>query len=184
MLKNSFFSTTAIIAFSLVCAATSSTAETIEDKIARAVTAAPADITGAATIMDVDGTILRAGTNGWICLPGIGLIPGDQHPMCNDAVWMKWMAAAASGSAFSTDVIGVSYMLAGDALVNNDNPMATDPNDGGVWVQEGPHVMMLFPNMDMVADLPRNPFVGGPYVMWGDTPLAHVMLPMEAKQAP
>ena len=94
MLKNSFFSTTAIIAFSLVCAATSSTAETIEDKIARAVTAAPADITGAATIMDVDGTILRAGTNGWVCLPGIGLIPGDQHPMCNDAVWMKWMAAA------------------------------------------------------------------------------------------
>ena len=184
MSKNSIRSATAFLAISIVFTATVSGAETADDKIARAVTAAPADITTAATIMDVDGTILRAGTNGWVCFPGIGLIPGDQHPMCNDAVWMKWMAAASSGSAFSTDVIGVSYMLAGDALVNNDNPMATDPNDGGVWVQEGPHVMMLFPSMDMVADLPSNPFVGGPYVMWGETPLAHVMLPMEAKQAP
>ena len=168
----------------IACLATASPAETVEDKIKRSLTAAPSDITDDATIMDVDGTVLRAGSNGWVCLPGIGLIPGDQHPMCNDAVWMKWMAAAASGSAFSTDVVGVSYMLAGDALVNNDNPMATDPGDGGVWVQEGPHVMILFPDLNVVADLPRTPFAGGPYVMWGETPLAHVMLPMEAKQAP
>lgn len=184
MSRTSICSATTLFALSLTCAATLTSAETTDEKIARAITAAPADITQAATIMDVDGTILRTGTNGWVCLPGIGLIPGDQHPMCNDAVWMKWMAAAASGSAFSTDVIGLSYMLAGDALVNNDNPMATDPDDGGIWVQEGPHVMMLFPNMDVVAELPRNPYVGGPYVMWGETPLAHVMLPLETKQAP
>jgi hypothetical protein len=158
--------------------------ETVEQKIARAITAAPSDITDDATIMDVDGTILREGSNGWTCLPGVGLIPADTHPMCNDAVWMDWMAAAANGTEFSTDVVGVSYMLAGDALVNNDNPMATDPNDGGVWVQEGPHLMMLFPNMDMVSNLPRDPYVGGPYVMWGDTPMAHVMVPVEAKVAP
>ncbi|MDG1418582.1 MAG: hypothetical protein P8J78_07605 [Maricaulis sp.] len=158
--------------------------ESAADKIARALTAAPSDITDNATIMDVDGTILREGDNGWVCLPGVGLIPGDEHPMCNDQVWMDWMAAAANGTEFSTDVVGVSYMLAGDALVNNDNPMATDPNDGGVWVQDGPHLMMLFPNMDMVSNLPRDPFVGGPYVMWGDTPMAHVMVPVEAKEAP
>lgn len=174
----------AIAALFLVGTTTIAAAETAEDKIARAMSAAPSDISEAATIMDVDGTILREGSNGWVCLPGIGLIPGDQHPMCNDAVWMKWMAAAGSGSAFSTDVVGVSYMLMGDAMVNNDNPMAMDPNDGGVWVQEGPHTMMLFPNMDMLSDLPRDPFAGGPYVMWGETPLAHVMLPTEAKTAP
>lgn len=172
---------TAAFRLSTLCAASVALAETAEDKIARAQTAAPSDISGEATIMDVDGTVLREGSNGWVCLPGIGLIPGDKHPMCNDAVWMKWMAAAASGSAFSTDVIGVSYMLAGDANVNNDNPMATDPNDGGVWVQEGAHIMVLFPNMDVVADLPRDPYAGGPYVMWDNTPLAHVMVPFEAK---
>lgn len=170
-----------LLAISIVSAATVATAETVEDKIARAMTAAPSNITDEATIMDVDGTILRAGTNGWVCLPGIGLISGDQHPMCNDSVWMDWMAAAASGTAFSTDVIGVSYMFAGDAMVNNDNPMASDPNDGGVWVQEGPHIMILFPDMDMLADIARDPYAGGPYVMWGETPLAHVMFPMGPK---
>lgn len=164
-----------------VLAGTMATAETVEDKIARAMSAAPADISAEATIMDVDGTVLREGTNGWVCLPGVGLIPGDTHPMCNDAVWMDWMAAMGSGTEFSTDVIGVSYMLQGDAMVNNDNPMATDPNDGGPWVQDGPHLMMLFPNMEMIASLPRDPFVGGPYVMWDNTPLVHVMVPIEAK---
>lgn len=174
---------TAILAISLASAATLANAESAEEKIARSMTAAPSDISDNATVMDVDGTLLREGTNGWTCFPGVGLIPGDMHPMCNDAVWMKWMAAAASGAAFSTDVIGVSYMLAGDAMVNNDNPMATDPNDGGVWVQEGPHIMMLFPDMDMIRDMPRNPYVGGPYVMWGDTPLVHVMVPVQAKDS-
>ena len=168
---------------SLALAASSAFAETAADKIARAMSAAPSDISAEATIMDVDGTILREGTNEWVCLPGVGLIPGDQHPMCNDAVWMKWMAAVGTDTVFSTDVIGVSYMLQGDAMVNNDNPMATDINDGGVWVQDGPHIMMLFPNMDMLAGLPRDPFAGGPYVMWGETPLAHVMMPLEAKDA-
>ena len=60
--------------------------------------------------------------------------------------------------------------------------MATDPNDGGVWVQDWPLLMGLFPNMDMLADLPRKPIVGGPYVMWGETPLARVMVPVEAKE--
>ena len=172
---------TAITLF-LALAATTGFAESAHDKIARAMLAAPSDISAQATIIDVDGTVLREGTNGWVCLPGVGLVPGDKHPMCNDAVWMRWMEAVVSGTDFSTEVIGVSYMLQGDAMVNNDDPMATDPNDGGVWVQDGPHIMMLFPNMQMLADLPRDPFVGGPYVMWGETPLAHVMLPFEAKE--
>jgi hypothetical protein len=71
-----------------------------------------------------------------------------------------------------------------DPMMNNGNPMATDLNDGGVWRQEGAHIMMLFPDMDVVADLPRNPFAGGPYIMWGGTPMEHVILPMEAKEPP
>jgi len=172
-----------VLAAPLIFIATVGLAESVDEKIARAMSAAPSDISAQATIMDVDGTVLREGSNSWVCMPGVGLIPGDEHPMCNDAVWMKWIDAVVSGTEFSTDVIGVSYMLQGDAMVNNDNPMATDPNDGGVWVQDGPHLMMLFPNMEMLADLPRDPFVGGPYVMWGETPLAHVMMPIEAKES-
>ena len=155
--------------------------ESSDDKIARAMSAAPSDISATATIMDMDGTILREGSNGWTCIPGVPLIPGDDHPMCNDATWMAWIEAAKSGAQFSTDVIGVSYMLQGDALVNNDDPGATDPTDGGMWVQDGPHLMMLFPSVDMIANLPRNPFQGGPYVMWDNTPMVHVMVPTVTK---
>jgi len=155
--------------------------ESTETKIARAMSAAPSDISEKATIIDVDGTVLRKGTNAWTCLPGVSLIPGDKHPMCNDAVWMKWMKAVKDGTTFTTKVMGVSYMLQGDALVNNDNPAATDPKDGGMWVQEGPHIMLLMPSSKIFANLPRNPFVGGPYVMWDKTPLAHIMLPVKTK---
>lgn len=41
-------------------------AESNDAKIARAMSAAPADISTDATIMDVDGTILREGSNDWV----------------------------------------------------------------------------------------------------------------------
>ena len=154
--------------------------ESVETKIARAVTAAPVDISDDALIVDVDGTVLRSGSNGWTCIPGVPIIPGDAHPMCNDAVWMEWLAAAKAGSEFSTNVIGVSYMLAGDGLVNNADPSATDPKDGGMWVEEGPHLMLLGP-ASVLAGLSRNPTTGGPYVMFDNTPVVHVMVPINNK---
>ncbi len=156
--------------------------ESVAAKIERAMSAAPATVSADATIMDVDGTILREGSNGWTCIPGVGLIPGDAHPMCNDAVWMAWMKAAGAGEPFATDVIGTSYMLQGDAMVNNNNPAATDPNDGGVWVQEGPHLMLLMPSSEMIEGMSRDPDAGGPYVMWDNTPLVHVMVPVGPRE--
>jgi hypothetical protein len=172
--------TAVILTFGLGTASTvlAEDEDTADTKIARAISAAPASVSNDATVMDVDGTILREGSNGWTCLPGVGLIPGDKHPMCNDATWMAWMKAAGAGEPFSTDVIGTSYMLKGDAMVSNDNPAATDPDDGSVWVQEGPHLMLLMPSMEMIEGMSRDPFAGGPYVMWENTPLVHVMVPV------
>ena len=84
-------------------------------KITLAMKAAPLSISRHATIMDIDGTILRKGTNGWICMPSSG--PGSTHPMCNDAVWMRALDAFSKKAGFHTDRIGISYMLAGDDLV-------------------------------------------------------------------
>tara|TARA_R110002096_G_scaffold119824_2_gene259597 strand:- start:7227 stop:7913 length:687 start_codon:yes stop_codon:yes gene_type:complete len=178
MRKHTFLSLlTPLIGLGLCAAGSANASETTADKIARAMSAAPPSVSAQATIMDVDGTVLRKGDNGWICFPGVGLVPGDKHPMCNDKVWMAWMDAAKNGTSFSTDVIGVSYMLQGDALVNNDDPTATDPNDGGMWIQEGPHLMLLLPKT-LLKGLPRTPKAAGPYVMWGDTPLEHIMVPI------
>ena len=100
--------------------------------------------------------------------------------MCNDEVWMNWLYAVVHlfGTGdwlFETDTVGYSYMLRGDALVNNDDPTG---GELGLWDQEGPHIMMLFPTEAEIDDLPRDPNAGGPYVMWGETPLIHVMVPM------
>ncbi|MGI9219919.1 MAG: hypothetical protein ACR2QS_02665 [Woeseiaceae bacterium] len=176
--RNLGFSVIAAATFASPAAYSEEDAETAEDKIARAMSAAPASISAEAMIVDVDGTVLREGDNGWTCFPGVGLIPGDKHPMCNDEVWMKWMATAGAGLPFETDKVGYSYMLMGDAMVNNDDPAATDPNDGGVWVQEGPHIMLLMPTSMSLDAVNHDPFAGGPYVMWGGTPLQHIMVPV------
>ncbi len=152
--------------------------ESAADKIARAMSAAHPAISDNATVMDVDGMILKEGSNGWVCMPGIG--PGDDHPMCNDEVWAKLMKAAGAGAPFETDRIGISYMLQGDAMVSNSDPTATDPNNGDVWVQEGPHLMVVAPKAAL-AGLSDDPFNGGPYTMWKDTPYAHIMIPVHVE---
>lgn len=149
--------------------------ETKAEKIARAMSAAPPSVSRGAMVMDVDGTMLREGSNGWVCMPGIG--PGDDHPMCNDALWMKAMEALGAKQDFEADRIGISYMLAGDARVNNADPYDTEPGPGEVWVQEGPHLMVLVPRAAL-AGLTDDPDSGGPYVMWKDTPYAHIMIPV------
>ena len=177
-----------MISFFVLCVSTTNVVASNESdasKIQRAMKAAPSSISAEATILDSGFNVLREGTNEWTCFPGVPLIAGDKHPMCNDAVWMNWLAAVVVWStngydmdhwSFETNAIGYSYMLRGDALVNNGNPGA-QPGDPGIWDQEGPHLMLLYPAS---VDLPvvETPYDGGPYVMWGGTPMVHVMVPL------
>ena len=165
-----------VLATMLLVSMNSYGAESDTDKIARAQSAAHPAISKNAMIMDVDGKLLQKGTNGWTCMPGI--MPGDKHPMCNDAVWGKVMKAVATKSDLKIDRIGISYMLQGDAMVSNSSPYATDKNNGDVWVQEGAHLMIIVPK-EMLKGLSDDPFNGGPYVMWKDTPYAHIMVPVK-----
>ncbi len=147
-----------------------------QEKIERAMQAAPLSISKDATIMDFDGTVLRKGTNNWICMPGTG--PGSGHPMCNDDVWMNLLTAIKQKGDFKTDRIGISYMLAGDDNVNNEDPYDTKQDAGEIWVKEGPHLMIIVPDQKMLQGISHDPENGGPYVMWGDTPYAHLMVPV------
>lgn len=154
------------------------TVETNEAKIKRAMSAAPSMISKQAVILDLNGSVLRKGkdNNGWTCYPGVPLIPGSKDPMCNDSVWQAWITATMKGEKYKTDVIGFSYMLAGDGLVNNDNPAASDRTKGA-WVKEGPHLMVLLPQ-SALGRIPTTPAAPGPYVMWGATPMFHLMVPV------
>ncbi len=142
--------------------------------IASAESAGPSSVTASATIKDLDGTVLREGTNGYTCYPQQEII----GPMCNEAVWDELLGAMLNKKDFNPGSFSVSYMLAGEGTaigVSNSDPYASDPAGSDDWIKEGPHLMIVVPNRAALEGLSRDP--GDPvYVMWGDTPYAHIMV--------
>jgi len=164
-----------------MCSGTALAGETAEAKVARAISAAPAAISGKATVMDSDGTVLREGSNGWTCMPD--MMAGDGAPMCNDALWSKLLKAVGTKAPFEADGIGISYMLQGDvgAGVSNSDPYHPDPKNADDYTETGPHLMIVVPKA-LLKGITDDPDNGGPYVMWGDTPYAHIMVPVADKK--
>src|ERR1700728_5345797 len=88
-----------------------------KEKIRRAMLAGPSCVTSEATVAELgtDGsmTVLRPGTNEWIC------IPGDQNTvgaadMCADPIGMVWMNDLMARKAAPTNSSpGLIYMLNG-----------------------------------------------------------------------
>lgn len=149
----------------------------LEERIAHARSAAPAAVSDKATIV-VDGEVVVEGSNRWTCMPDT--MPGDGAAMCNDATWMSMMKAVGSKSDFTTDRIGISYMLQGEppgSGVSNSDPYHPDPQKAKDYVETGPHLMIVVPK-HLLKGITDNPDSGEPYVMWGDTPYAHIMVPV------
>ncbi len=139
-----------------------------------ALSAGPDDVTGDATVLDAEGKVIREGSNGWTCIaetPGMG-------PMCNDATWMEALGALQAGEAFPTGKFGVSYMLAGEGGapgVSNLDPSATEPTEDNMWIKDGPHLMIILPDPALYESM-TNDTSAPVYVMWKDTPYAHLMV--------
>ncbi|MBA6224754.1 hypothetical protein H4J51_03255 [Colwellia sp. MB02u-18] len=169
---------TILIIISLLSVNFAVLAESSETKINRAMAAAPPSISQQATILDSDGQVLQKGTNDWTCMPDT--MPGDKAPMCNDALWMEMMSAVGSKADFKTKGIGISYMLKGDigSGVSNATPYHPDHKKAHDYTETGPHLMIIVPK-EMLKGITRDPQSGGPFVMWGDTPYAHIMVPIK-----
>jgi hypothetical protein len=152
--------------------------------IANALSAAPASIADGAKVMLMDGTVLRAGTNGWTCLPDDPDRPNNS-PMCLDAAWLAFFDAYVNRTSPRFDGIGFGYMLQNDMPVSNTDPFATEPTPDNQWIAEGvPHIMMIVSDARVLDELPTDPDNGGPWVMWKGTPYAHVMIPTVARTTP
>jgi hypothetical protein len=155
-------------------AAATGEASSMEDPIAYAESAGIPEIAAEATILDADGNVLREGSNEWTCMAV------REMPMCLDPQWMTFVQAHMSGDeAFEATAVGLGYMLRGDAGASNTDPFATSPTPDNDWVVTGPHIMLISPDPAAFAGIPTEPTGGGPYVMWPDTPFAHVMIPVE-----
>lgn len=151
------------------------------DRINVAMSAAPAAISAAATIMDFDSTgalvELRPGTNGWMCLPDDNpAAPGDA-PICVDGAWQQWFGAYMAQEIPQITTVGVSYMLQGGLAASNTDPFAQAPPAGSSWLSDGPHLMIIVPDPSQLAGMSTDHSHGGPYVMWAGTPYAHIMIP-------
>jgi len=149
-----------------------------ETMIMSAESAGPAIVTANATIRAPDGTVLREGSNSYTCYPQQDII----GPMCNEAVWDDLIGSMLNKKSFKPDTFSVSYMLAGEGSaigVSNSDPYATEPSKSDDWVKEGPHLMIVVPNRQMLEGLSTDP--NDPvYVMWKDTPYAHIMVKVAA----
>lgn len=150
----------------------SQTQSTEDELIAFAESAAPADISGNATILDNEGNVLREGTNSWTCIA----IPGE--PMCLDEPWMAWADAYMNQrDEVNVDAMGIAYMLQGDQGTSNIRPYIEEPTADNDWVITGPHLMLIVPDPALLDGIPTDPLSSGPYVMWSGTPYEHVMIP-------
>jgi hypothetical protein len=156
------------------------------DPTASAQSAAPAAISGGATIIQAsaDGTMkeLRKGTNGWTCMPDAPATPGPD-PMCFDANAGKWVDAWVHHKPPPQGAVGVMYMLEGGTDASNTDPYATKPTADNDWVKTGPHIMIVG-SKEILAGHPSGgtPDTSVPYVMWAGTPYAHLMVPTAAVQ--
>lgn len=161
-----------------------STAMTDEEKIANAMTAGPTSVTANAAIHDFpaedggDEVELRAGTNGWICYPDNPSNPIND-PSCYDANWQQIHGKAFGAEREAHNALGVSYMLQGGNVADNDDPSVTVPAAGEEWQTDPPHVMVNIPVEWDMSVYSHDHASGDPWVMFGGTPMEHVMFPVE-----
>ena len=145
--------------------------------IASATSAAPASIGAKAAVMAGDGKLLRKGSNGWTCMPDNPATPGPD-PMCFDKGGLHWAMAWMAHKLPTPSTIGFAYMLAGGVDASNTDPFATKP--AAKWVRTGPHLMILNAAIAEGSPYPSReakPDTSKPYVMFGGTPYAHIMMP-------
>ncbi|TIP29642.1 MAG: hypothetical protein E5X67_06290 [Mesorhizobium sp.] len=179
-MKRLYVLASVMLVFSAASVAAELTAEVPKgdpEFIAKAMSAAPADIGKDATFIRIgDGfklATIKPGTNGWTCTVG-----PDGVPWCADAAGVEWFKAVMT-KAEPPDKTGFIYMLAGDLGTSNHDPYATDKSH---WVQTGPHVMIVGKAAhEMAASYPKSldPDPKNPYVMFPGTKYQHLMLPAD-----
>jgi len=151
--------------------------------------AAPPYIGDGATIVGGDGEVKRQGTNEWTCLAGNGRARPESgwpsvhvaSPICADPEGMKWIQAYVGGKTPKLERDTIIYMQAGDEGYDNTDPSVIEEKDAkpGQWIESGGHVMLMPKDPKTVNRFAADFNSGNPYVMFGGTPYAHLMIPTD-----
>jgi len=148
--------------------------DSVQARIARAMSAGPTDIASGARIIDTDKqdttVVLREGNNGFTCMPGDPTVIGEP-PMCSDAAAMQWGADFKARRPKPTNTVpGIIYILAGATQRSDSDPY--DITSEAITV--GPHWMIMWPFDPTTTGLPARHKATGAYVMWAGSPYAHL----------
>jgi hypothetical protein len=113
--------------------------DSIKVKIARAMSAGPAQVANVARIVETDAqgkmVVLREGNNGFTCMPGNLKVVGEP-PMCVDAAAMQWYDDAKAHKPKPTNTVpAITYMLAGATQRSDSDPHDTT----SMPIEIGPH---------------------------------------------
>ena len=138
---------------------------TDEEKIANAMTAGPTFITADAAVLDDPSSPVN-------------------DPRCDSANWLQIAGKpfGAEREASGANALGLSYMLQGGSVADNDDPSVDGPAAGEEWQIDPPHVMVnsakewdpaIYAH-DHAADGPT-----GPWIMFSGTPAEYIMFPIE-----
>jgi len=76
---------------------------------------------------------------------------------------------------------GFAWMLHGDMGEDNSTPMVMakdDAKDPSQWIESGPHLMLMPKDPKTIEGHTSDFNSGSPYVMFGGTPYAHLMIPV------
>jgi len=144
------------------------------EKIRRAMLAGPACVASEATVAEMDQhgqlTVLRAGTNDWVCVPGDQNIIGAVD-MCLDPMGLVWMRDLMARKPKPTNTApGLIYMLNGATQHSYTDPFDTT----SPAIPIGPHWMILWPFDAKAAGIGTVMRDAGTMVMFAGTPYAHL----------
>ena len=148
-----------------------------EAMIKSAVAAAPPEIGRGAKVVMVkpDGSVetLREGSNGFTCMPDHPDTPGTD-PMCADPQGWTWvMSWVKREPKPANDHPGLIYMLQGGSDISATDPWATKTDK---FIESPPHYMIMWPFDPKTTGLPTTPSKTGTWIMWANTPYAHLMI--------
>ena len=166
----------AVVVVAIPATAQTKDLESKRTKIARALSAAPANIARSAKVVDRnesgEETVLREGSNEFTCFPGhVGVI-GDP-PFCANAPALQWEKDMADHKSKPTNTEpGIEYMLAGATDWSASDPHATS----GTPIKEPPHWMILWPFDSATTGLSTTLRNTGTWIMYAGTPWAHLMI--------
>lgn len=151
-------------------------ADTKAAKIARALSAAPANIAAGAKVVDRDAdgkeVTLREGNNGFTCFVGQSGLPGGQ-PFCGNAAALQWENDHDAHKPKPTNTEpGIEYMMAGGTDWSASDAYITS----GTPIKEPPHWMIMWPFDPAITGLPTRPKQTGTWIMWAGTPWSHLMI--------